>query len=106
MHITDVQHLPSPPTLSFYDARPGGTGASRAVFDAIARVLAAAETIVRTCGCDTGCIACVLDPRCKESNAAVCKQAAGAILTAIVTEPRHEEEEGGGEEVRGWGQGE
>lgn len=47
------------PTLFFYDRYPGGVGLSERLFDLHEELLRQAETLISSCGCLSGCPACV-----------------------------------------------
>jgi DEAD/DEAH box helicase domain-containing protein len=47
------------PTVYIYDNYPGGMGLSRPLYEIRDQVLAAADSLIRSCGCDEGCPSCV-----------------------------------------------
>jgi DEAD/DEAH box helicase domain-containing protein len=47
------------PTVYIYDNYPGGMGLSRPLYEIRDQVLAAAGSLIRSCGCDEGCPSCV-----------------------------------------------
>lgn len=70
-----------------YDAVPGGLGLCRQAFECANRLLhATLETIV-SCGCDTGCPACVHSPKCGSGNRPIDKPAAREIMEQLISLP-------------------
>ncbi|MDZ7665492.1 MAG: DEAD/DEAH box helicase [Desulfotignum sp.] len=70
-----------------YDAVPGGLGLCRQAFECADRfLLTTLETIV-SCGCDTGCPACVHSPKCGSGNRPIDKHAARQILEQMISLP-------------------
>jgi DEAD/DEAH box helicase domain-containing protein len=47
------------PTIYFYDRYPGGVGLSERLFEIHGELLEQAARLIRSCGCDGGCPACV-----------------------------------------------
>ncbi|MCG7215464.1 DEAD/DEAH box helicase [Paenibacillus mucilaginosus] len=47
------------PTIFFYDRYPGGVGLSERLYEVHGQLLAEAERIISSCGCLSGCPACV-----------------------------------------------
>ncbi|MEF2245858.1 MULTISPECIES: DEAD/DEAH box helicase [unclassified Paenibacillus] len=47
------------PTVYFYDRYPGGIGLSERLYEVHTQLLAQAETLIESCGCQSGCPACV-----------------------------------------------
>lgn len=47
------------PTIYFYDRYPGGIGLARRLFDLHDELIGEAQRLVRGCGCQSGCPACV-----------------------------------------------
>ncbi|WP_426453768.1 DEAD/DEAH box helicase [Paenibacillus sp. S-38] len=47
------------PTIFFYDRYPGGVGLSERLYEVHGQMLAEAERIISSCGCLSGCPACV-----------------------------------------------
>jgi DEAD/DEAH box helicase domain-containing protein len=70
-------------TIFVYDGYEDGIGISEklyAEFDRLARVTG---DLVAECGCDDGCPACILSPRCGDANEVMDKRAAVAILRRL-----------------------
>ncbi|HLQ80885.1 MAG TPA: DEAD/DEAH box helicase [Brachybacterium sp.] len=68
------------PTIFVYDGAPGGAGfAERGADDAAAWVRATAD-MIGECGCETGCPACVVSPKCGNGNEPLSKAHAVTLL--------------------------
>ena len=68
------------PTIFVYDGAPGGAGfAERGADDAAAWVRATADMIAE-CGCEAGCPACVVSPKCGNGNEPLSKAQAVRLL--------------------------
>ncbi|WP_394216777.1 DEAD/DEAH box helicase [Brachybacterium vulturis] len=68
------------PTIFVYDGAPGGAGfAERGADDAAAWVRATAD-MIGECGCEAGCPACVVSPKCGNGNEPLSKAQAVALL--------------------------
>jgi DEAD/DEAH box helicase domain-containing protein len=67
-----------------YDAVPGGLGLCRQAFEQADRFLHTTLETITSCGCDTGCPACVHSPKCGSGNRPIDKQAARQILELIL----------------------
>ncbi|MEW6235636.1 MAG: DEAD/DEAH box helicase [Candidatus Omnitrophota bacterium] len=50
------------PTIYLYDSYPGGIGIARRIYDIDQQVFAAADELIRQCGCRHGCPSCVGPP--------------------------------------------
>jgi DEAD/DEAH box helicase domain-containing protein len=68
-----------------YDAVPGGLGLCRQAFEQADRFLHTTLETITSCGCDTGCPACVHSPKCGSGNRPIDKQAARQILELILS---------------------
>lgn len=73
-----------PARLIFYDRGGKGTGVSARAFDILSSLIHEALETVENCGCDDGCINCIDDPSCKESNEVASKLGALVILKGIL----------------------
>ena len=68
------------PTIFVYDGAPGGAGfAERGADDAAAWVRATAD-MIGECGCEAGCPACVVSPKCGNGNEPLSKAQAVRLL--------------------------
>ncbi|MBP2408830.1 DEAD/DEAH box helicase [Brachybacterium fresconis] len=71
------------PTIFVYDGAPGGAGfAERGADDAAAWVRATADMIAE-CGCEAGCPACVVSPKCGNGNEPLSKPEAQKLLALL-----------------------
>lgn len=71
------------PTIFVYDGAPGGAGfAERGADDAAAWVRATAD-MIGECGCETGCPACVVSPKCGNGNEPLSKPQAVRLLELL-----------------------
>ncbi|KAJ5907590.1 hypothetical protein N7495_000272 [Penicillium taxi] len=77
-----------PARLTFYDAKGGacGSGIAKKAFEFIELLLRRAVARIDDCPCvnPQGCVECVCDDRCKESNLVMSKAGAGVILRCIL----------------------
>ncbi|MGP9844723.1 DEAD/DEAH box helicase [Brachybacterium sp. 107] len=68
------------PTIFVYDGAPGGAGfAERGADDADAWLRATAD-MISDCGCEAGCPACVVSPKCGNGNEPLSKREAERLL--------------------------
>ena len=68
------------PTIFVYDGAPGGAGfAERGADDAAVWVRATAD-MIGECGCESGCPACVVSPKCGNGNEPLSKREAERLL--------------------------
>jgi len=71
------------PTIFVYDGAPGGAGfAERGADDAAAWVRATAD-MISECGCESGCPACVVSPKCGNGNEPLSKAQAVRLLALL-----------------------
>lgn len=70
--------------IFIYDGYPGGAGIAERGFRSAARLLAATLETVRQCPCSHGCPSCVQSPKCGNGNEPLDKQAAVALLAAML----------------------
>jgi DEAD/DEAH box helicase domain-containing protein len=75
------------PTVIIYDGYENGVGISEKLFAEFARLSRTAFELVRDCGCDSGCPACILSPRCGDNNQPMDKPAALALLRLLSAAP-------------------
>jgi DEAD/DEAH box helicase domain-containing protein len=71
-------------TIFIYDGYPGGAGIAERGFRTADRWLAATLEAIRQCPCSRGCPSCVQSPKCGNGNEPLDKQAAAALLAAIL----------------------
>ncbi|WP_081622711.1 DEAD/DEAH box helicase [Heyndrickxia acidiproducens] len=62
----DIQAVPQikaihneKPTIFFYDRYPGGIGLSEKIYKQAQKILAAAKSMITSCGCENGCPSCI-----------------------------------------------
>jgi DEAD/DEAH box helicase domain-containing protein len=72
------------PTIIVYDAVPGGAGVAELGYEVADRHLAATRAIIAACGCEAGCPSCVQSPKCGNGNEPLAKEAAVALLDAVL----------------------
>jgi len=72
------------PTVVIHDAHPGGAGIAELAFEAADSHLAATRAVISECGCTSGCPSCVQSPKCGNNNEPLAKDAAVALLTAVL----------------------
>lgn len=72
-------------TVFVHDAYPGGAGFAERGFELGARWLRATRDAIATCGCPTGCPACVQSPKCGNGNNPLEKDAAVRLLDAVLS---------------------
>jgi len=63
-----------------YDGYENGIGIAEKLYAEFDRLVRLTRDVVTRCSCDVGCPACVLSPRCGDSNQPMDKQGASAIL--------------------------
>ncbi|MBM3316097.1 DUF1998 domain-containing protein, partial [candidate division WOR-3 bacterium] len=71
------------PTIFIYDGYENGVGISEKLFSEFGRLSRTAFELVRDCGCDSGCPACILSPRCGDNNQPMDKPATLEFLRLL-----------------------
>jgi len=71
------------PTILIYDGYEHGIGISEKLYAEFDRLSRVTREMVTQCGCEKGCPACVLSPRCGDANEPIDKQAAVGILSRL-----------------------
>jgi len=71
------------PTILIYDGYEHGIGISEKLYSEFDRLSRVTRDLVVQCGCENGCPACVLSPRCGDANEPIDKQTAIEILSSI-----------------------
>jgi DEAD/DEAH box helicase domain-containing protein len=66
-----------------YDGVPGGLGLTRQAFLSAEELINRTFEVIHTCGCETGCPACVHSPKCGSGNRPIDKYASLNILELI-----------------------
>jgi DEAD/DEAH box helicase domain-containing protein len=71
------------PTILVYDGYEHGIGISEKLYSEFDRLSRVTRDMVAQCGCEKGCPACVLSPRCGDANEPIDKQTAISILSSL-----------------------
>ncbi|MEF8883092.1 MAG: DEAD/DEAH box helicase [Halapricum sp.] len=71
-------------TIFIYDGYPGGVGLARNGYEEISDLAATTLEMLRSCGCEDGCPACVQSPHCGNANDPLDKGVAIELLATIV----------------------
>jgi len=71
------------PSILIYDGYEHGIGISEKLYAEFDRLSRITRDMVARCGCENGCPACVLSPRCGDANEPIDKQSAIAILNSL-----------------------
>jgi DEAD/DEAH box helicase domain-containing protein len=72
------------PTILIYDGYEHGIGISEKLYSEFDRLSRVTRDMVIQCGCEKGCPACVLSPRCGDANEPIDKSAAITILSSLL----------------------
>jgi len=73
------------PVIFVYDGYEGGIGLSEKAYRIFSEISATTLRLVRDCGCEDGCPACLFSPKCGNDNQPLDKSAARVILEGMVT---------------------
>jgi DEAD/DEAH box helicase domain-containing protein len=80
------------PTVFVYDGHPGGAGFAERAYEAAEEWLRATREAIESCGCESGCPACVQSPKCGNGNNPLHKPGAvrvlDVVLAALLSAPR------------------
>lgn len=79
------------PTVFVYDGQPGGAGFAERGFAQLEAWLTATLSVIGSCACQDGCPSCVQSPKCGNGNNPLDKDAAGRLLSAVLSELRADE---------------
>ena len=71
------------PTILIYDGYEHGIGISEKLYAEFDRLSRVTRDMVIQCGCEKGCPACVLSPRCGDANEPIDKLTAVSILSSL-----------------------
>lgn len=73
------------PTIFVYDGYPGGVGIAKRGYERSEELLDFTLKLIKECPCEEGCPACVLSPKCGNSNQPMDKKGAIALLRLLLT---------------------
>jgi DEAD/DEAH box helicase domain-containing protein len=73
------------PTVFVYDGHPGGAGFAERAYGTATAWLRATREAIASCGCESGCPSCVQSPKCGNGNNPLSKDAAVAVLDAVLS---------------------
>lgn len=71
------------PAVYTFDRAPGGVGLSESLFRHQDAWLSMAFQLLSSCGCDDGCPACLLSPRCESANQLLSKPSTLALIKTL-----------------------
>jgi DEAD/DEAH box helicase domain-containing protein len=71
-------------TIFVHDGHPGGAGFAQRGFELAEQWWAATLERLTTCSCAAGCPACVVSPKCGNGNQPLAKDAAAALVGAVL----------------------
>lgn len=71
------------PAIFIYDGFEHGIGIAEKLFAEFDRLAEVAHQLVRDCPCDSGCPACIISPRCGDSNQPLDKRGAARLLRRL-----------------------
>ena len=72
------------PAIFIYDGFENGIGIAERLYHQFDRLSQIAAELLRDCPCDSGCPACIISPRCGDSNQPLDKRGAAALLRRLV----------------------
>ncbi|MBP1928652.1 DEAD/DEAH box helicase domain-containing protein [Methanolinea mesophila] len=72
------------PVIFVYDGYEGGIGLSEKAYRIFFDICDTTRRLVRDCGCEEGCPACILSPKCGNDNQPLDKRAAMVILEGLL----------------------
>jgi DEAD/DEAH box helicase domain-containing protein len=72
------------PTILIYDGHPGGAGFAERGYERVLTWLEATREAVASCGCASGCPACIQSPKCGNGNEPLDKVGAVALLGMLL----------------------
>ncbi|MBA2864391.1 DEAD/DEAH box helicase [Methanococcus maripaludis] len=82
--VSDLKHQDTKrPTIFIYDGMEGGIGLSEKAFTLPKKIVKTAYELVRDCGCESGCPACIYSPKCGNSNQELDKVSTLRILEGL-----------------------
>ena len=72
------------PTVFIYDGFEGGIGLTEKAFQLMAEIVEMSHQLVRDCGCEDGCPACIYSSKCGNDNRPLDKKATILILEELL----------------------
>lgn len=82
----DFDPVKQQPIIYIYDAYRGGIGISESLYFNLNELLLLAYKLIKSCSCktDNGCPACIMSPKCGNSNEPLDKQGAISLLEPLI----------------------
>ena len=77
--------------IFIYDGVPGGAGFSMQAFQQPGQLINKAAAVIRRCGCDEGCPACIHSPQCGSGNQPMDKSGALYLLSRLFNQDQPSE---------------
>lgn len=87
----DFDPIKQQPIIYIYDAYRGGIGVSESLYFNLNELLLMAFKLIKSCSCRTknGCPACIMSPKCGNSNEPLDKQGALSLLGNLINKDLH-----------------
>jgi DEAD/DEAH box helicase domain-containing protein len=70
-------------TIFVYDGHPGGVGLTESGYDTVEELMRRTARLIRGCGCQDGCPACVQSPHCGNANEPLATAPAALLLESL-----------------------
>jgi DEAD/DEAH box helicase domain-containing protein len=82
----DFDPVRQQPVIYIYDAFKGGIGIAEMLYYSLGELLELAQILIKSCSCksENGCPACIMSPRCGNSNSPLDKQGALFLLRKLL----------------------
>ena len=82
----DFDPVKQQPIIYIYDAYRGGIGISESLYFNLNELLSISFKLIKSCNCKTenGCPACIMSPKCGNSNEPLDKQGAISLLAELI----------------------
>ncbi len=81
--VGGLSRIEPSPSISIFEAMPGGTGVSERMFSRVQEWVADTASLISSCTCRTGCPNCIQSPKCGNFNEFLDKDGAIAVLRLI-----------------------
>ncbi len=87
----DFDPIKQQPIIYIYDAYRGGIGVSESLYFNLNELILMAFKLIKSCSCRTknGCPACIMSPKCGNSNEPLDKQGALSLLGNLINKDLH-----------------